>query len=344
LIGMALLCHHMEAVMSDISLPFDPLRDHLYTSQELFDGFSAGDPDSYARCPDIRILSYFVRYGKNQTKDQRVGTLEALHDNSIAASVQSLLQNRPKVVAIMGGHGMNRGTQPYADIAHIAHALTDAGFLVVSGGGPGAMEATHLGAAFSRHALTDLDDAIRRLAQEIALPKNVADLVDSNGNVDAQIARALHKWLAPAMATVDELGGTIGESLGIPTWLYGFEPTTPFATSSAKYFQNSIREDGLVTIGVQGMIYAEGSAGTVQEIFQDAAQNYYNAFSPMVFLSSPADEGKHYWETTLPVRPLIQALLGRKPQFPSKVLFTDSAHAVVEFLASQQSRTMQPGP
>ena len=136
------------------------------------------------------------------------------------------------------------------------------------------------------------------------------------------------------MAIAEELGAGIGPSLGVPTWLYGHEPTTPFATHSAKYFQNSIREDGLVTMGVQGIIYAEGSAGTIQEIFQDAAQNYYDTFSPMVFLSGAAAPGEHYWEKKLPVRPLIEALLGSKSGYPGKVLFTDSVDETVAFLTT----------
>ena len=78
------------------------------------------------------------------------------------------------------------------------------------------------------------------------------------------------------------------DSLGIPTWHDGHEPTTPLATHIGKYFQNSIREDGLLALAKQGIVYAEGKAGTIQEIFQDGAQNYYKTFeyfSPMVLLS-----------------------------------------------------------
>jgi hypothetical protein len=35
----------------------------------------------------------------------------------------------------------------------------------------------------------------------------------------------------------------------------------------------------------------------------------------MAFLSAPAAAGSHYWEKTLPVRPLIEALLGKKSGF-----------------------------
>ncbi len=64
-------------------------------------------------------------------------------------------------------------------------------------------------------------------------------------------------------------------SLGIPTWLYAHEPPNVFATHQAKMFYNSLREDGLVTLGGGGLIIGPGNAGTVQEVFQDATQNYY---------------------------------------------------------------------
>ena len=37
-------------------------------------------------------------------------------------------------------------------------------------------------------------------------------------------------------------------SLGIPTWYYGNEPPNLFASHAGKYFFNSVREDGLVSI------------------------------------------------------------------------------------------------
>lgn len=49
-------------------------------------------------------------------------------------------------MAIMGGHAMSRGDYVYpGQVAEMARSLARSGFLVVSGGGPGAMEATHLG-------------------------------------------------------------------------------------------------------------------------------------------------------------------------------------------------------
>lgn len=53
------------------------------------------------------------------------------------------------------------------------------------------------------------------------------------------------------------------------------------------------------------MVFAEGLAGTLQEIFQDANQNYYRShqwFSPMVLL------GVEYWTKVFPVLDVLRTL------------------------------------
>jgi predicted Rossmann-fold nucleotide-binding protein len=66
------------------------------------------------------------------------------------------------------------------------------------------------------------------------------------------------------------------------------EPISQFASHIAKYFSNSIREDGMLAVATAGIVFAPGGAGTMQEIFQDAAQNAYRTFgrSPMAFLDT----------------------------------------------------------
>jgi predicted Rossmann-fold nucleotide-binding protein len=58
-----------------------------------------------------------------------------------------------------------------------------------------------------------------------------------------------------------------------------------------------------------GAVYAPGSAGTLQEIFEDANQNFYvppnEGPSPMVFLDI---EG--WWTTRYPVIPVLRTLFG----------------------------------
>ena len=83
----------------------------------------------------------------------------------------------------------------------------------------------------------------------------------------------------------------------IPTWVTAGEPISLFASHIAKYFSNSIREDGLLAVATAGIVFAPGGAGTMQEIFQDGAQNAYRVFgrSPMAFL----DSGHYCAETGL---------------------------------------------
>jgi len=86
------------------------------------------------------------------------------------------------------------------------------------------------------------------------------------------------------------------------------KPTAPFATDIAKYFDNSVREDGIVTIAKGGIIYTPGSAGTMQEIFQDAGQNHYESVgfaSPMIFM------GKDYYTNFMPAYTLLKDLSDR---------------------------------
>jgi predicted Rossmann-fold nucleotide-binding protein len=69
-----------------------------------------------------------------------------------------------------------------------------------------------------------------------------------------------------------------------------------------------VREDGVVTIAKGGIIYTPGSAGTMQEIFQDAGQNHYESegyASPMIFL------GKDYYTNVMPAYTFLKELSDR---------------------------------
>ena len=115
-------------------------------------------------------------------------------------------------------------------------------------------------------------------------------------------------WLSSAFEVMERFPYPPFDSLGIPTWHYGHELPTPFATKIAKYFENSIREEGLLAIAKGGVVFTPGSAGTLQEVFQDLAQNHYESYgyaSPMIFLD------KHFWTTERPVYPVIGEMAER---------------------------------
>jgi predicted Rossmann-fold nucleotide-binding protein len=261
---------------------FSVHRKALYSVGELFAGFNINDPDGYEATYDFKVYRQYCCQGKTP-RHINTSLARRLHDHSITDALEEELQGR-KVVAVMGGHGMERQDPFYAKVAHLSRRLTREGFLMVSGGGPGAMEATHLGAYFASREEAELDAAIDMLKKRPEGAQAGREYEDKDWLHRAW--RVLEKYPIP--------NGTQNQckSVGIPTWLYGHEPPAPFATHIAKYFANSVREDGLLAIAHHGVIFAPGSAGTTQEIFQDAAQNHYGSqgvYSPMILF------GEEHW-------------------------------------------------
>ena len=274
-------------VIPELPSPFNPFPAHLYTPAELYAGYDCRNPSTFAQCYDTRIYEHYISNGK-QTADIAVTVARSLHDHSISDALHDMLAryDERRVVAIMGGHSLLRTDETYRKVVLIAKHLAERGCLLATGGGPGAMEAAHLGVWLAGRHDADVDDALMLLEHSPSYKDK--------------------EWLPSAFALMEKLPRVSDCcSIGIPTWFYGHEPATPFATHIAKYFDNSIREDGLLAIAKGGVIYAPGSAGTMQEIFQDAAQNHYltcGYASPMVFL------GCEYWNETFPVYPMLKEL------------------------------------
>lgn len=259
----------------------------LYSAATLYRGYDPADEESFKMCYDTRVYNHYVASGK-QARDIGETLARSLHDHSISDALHDLLSRYDEraVVAVMGGHALSREDRGYTEVARLAKMLTEQGKLMVSGGGPGAMEATHLGAWMAGRTDEELREAIGTLS---AAPR-----FEDRG------------WLALSFEVMRRYPRDERYcSIGIPTWFYGHEPATPFASHIAKYFDNSVREDGLLAIAKGGVVYSPGSAGTMQEVFQDAAQNHYKTFgfaSPMVFL------GREHWTRTMPVYPLLESL------------------------------------
>ncbi|MBQ8864192.1 MAG: hypothetical protein IJ014_05655 [Rikenellaceae bacterium] len=294
-----------------LPVPYNIFPSMLYTPEQLYDGYNPSDEASFENCYDTRVWHHYTSEGR--IAGNILETLaRSLHDHSITDALYDLLGDWDErhIVAVMGGHSLARTDESYRKIAVISRALTQSGLLVVSGGGPGAMEATHLGAWMAGRSIEELDAAIEILRE--------APRYTDKG------------WLAAAFRVRDLWPQTEGyRSVGVPTWFYGHEPATPLATHIAKYFDNSIREDGLLTIAKGGVIYAPGSAGTLQEIFQDAAQNHYvthGVSSPMVFL------GEEYWREQVPVYPLLEELMCRGRYKGLRLTITDSTDTAAETL------------
>lgn len=297
-------------------LPFRPYRHGLYTVDELYEGFDPAVPGSFGtRSRDARIYAYYDALRNRAEPPPIMDTLAMrLHDHAIEDAVTALVHGgtagAQRVLAIMGGHALRRDEPIYREIAQLGRALTRAGYLLATGGGPGAMEAANLGAYLAGQPDGVLDEAIAILAGDV-------DYKSHDYLVRAAEVRA--RW--PRQ-------GTLGESLAVPTWFYGHEPSNMFASFVAKYFANSVREDGLLAIASHGVVYAPGSAGTIQEVFMDACQNHYETFrvvSPMVLF------GAAHWTERLPVWPLLRAMSAGKP-WGDLIALCDRVDEVLAFL------------
>ena len=298
-------------------VPYDVSRKSLYSPAELYEGFNAADESSYGNCFDNRIYQRYKQHGQHSRNVKEL-LARTLHDHGIHTALARFFKEHDhrRCVGILGGHALLRTNKMFREIALLSKRLTQEGFVMLSGGGPGAMEATHLGAWMADRKDCELDDAL-------------AMMMPSPSFKDAG-------WLRTAFEVIDEYPQQEYVSLGIPTWLYGHEPTTPFATHIAKFFENSLREDNILTLAFGGTIYAPGSAGTLQEIFQEAVQNHYLSYgfaSPMIFL------GKRFWTEEIPVYTLLEHLMETGKYKNLLLTLTDDIDEVVATLKafSQQA-------
>ncbi len=283
-------------------VPVDPYRARLYTPRELYDA------PAYADSLDARAYAW-----AQESDDDAALLAQALHDHAVDGALERALggwRRTRSVVGVMGGHAQQRGDAAYAEAARLGRGL-GASHLVATGGGPGAMEAANLGAWLSGRGSDELDAALVDLARVPAYRPSIGAWADA--------AFAVRERFPDGAA-----------SLGIPTWHYGHEPPNVFATAIAKYFRNATREAILLEVCDGGIVFLPGAAGTVQEVFQDACENYYadeSALAPMVLV------GRTYWTETLPAWPLLHAL-ARERTMEEHVHLVDTAEEAAELLGA----------
>lgn len=292
-----------------VGLPYNPYRRDLYTWEELMSGY---DPDPKKdKSLDLKIYNHFLSY--KYSKDINEALAQMIHDHAIDDAIIDNVgmdetgMTTKKCIGVMGGHGILRTDPFYEKVAILAKALTEDGYYILSGGGPGIMEAANLGAYFAGKSDEDLKKAVELL-------KEAPGFKDEN-------------FVAQSVK-VQELYPEGTESMAIPTWFYGHEPSNLFSPKIAKYFSNAIREDILLAIALHGIIYAPGSAGTIQEIFADAAQNHYITYgyaSPMIFL------GRQFWSEDSFIYQLLRQL-SKEYKYHDLISISDEPDEIVKFI------------
>jgi predicted Rossmann-fold nucleotide-binding protein len=283
-------------------LPFNPYRTGLYSPAELYVDLA----DGYRYTLDARVYRWWRHDGQRRSLPSELAM--TLHDHAIIEALSDV--GLEGAIGVMGGHQLTRDHRDYADAARLGRALAGSGRAVITGGGPGAMEAVNLGAALVGSD-ADLSAAVTHLSAQ----PTFATSVEAWAEVAFEVAR---RW---------EL---TGPSFGVPTWLYGHEPPNAFAGGVAKLFSNAIREDILLRLASGGLICLPGAAGTVQEIFQAVTPRYYagdgDQIPPLVLV------GVDYWTQAMPAWPLLSALADNRAM-SSRLRLVDSVADVIPALA-----------
>ena len=292
-------------------------RDSLYTVEELMAGYRSDAP---MQSLDARLAAHVTASGI-PPEDVEEAIAQVVHDQgmdqAMRAYVAASVANGRHVAGVMGGASTPRDAPAYRLAAETAKALSEAGFLVATGGGLGIMEAGNLGAYFAGRPYEELHAAIDELKRCPVYRGHEAEYIDTARSI---IARP------PAGAP----------SLAVATWRYDAEPISQFATDIAKLFQNSVREDGLLSIADAGVVYFEGGFGTLREIFQDLAQNASAAPAQqmaMVFVDTPA-----YAQSGSPFHLARSRASRAAARFEDLITLADSPEAVVAAMTAAQRR------
>ena len=297
---------------------YSPGRDSLYTVDELMAGYESDAP---MQSLDARLAAHVKACGI-PPEDAEEAIAQVVHDQGVYQAMRayvatSVVKGR-HIVGIMGGASMPRDAPAYRLAAATAKAVSEAGLLVATGGGLGIMEAGNLGSYFAGRPDDELHATIDDLKRCPVYRGSEAQYFD-----------------AARLITAGQPAGA--PSLAVATWRFDDEPISQFATHIAKLFQNSVREDGLLSIADAGVAYFAGGFGTLREIFQDLAQN--SSARPvhqmaMVFVDTAA-----YGQPGSAFHLARDRARDAAPPFDELITLADTADSVVTAMTAARTRS-----
>lgn len=211
-------------------LPFKPLRAFLYTPQELEE-------------KDLDIYTYYKGESSVTAK-----LAYALHDFSMLDAIYDYAEGKT-FVGVMGGHAVKRADPSYAQLVQLGHMVATAGFICITGGGPGAMEACNLGAYLTAQKNKDHSDSFASVDSRVDTGGCDEDEDDIEIALDL-IRRPVDGFDGPDMnnteaprLVIERFGQPccFSPSIGVPTWYYGHEPSNMFASYHVKHYSLPLR-------------------------------------------------------------------------------------------------------
>jgi len=313
----SLIAAGAKVVQNPKNLPFKPFRSTMYRTDEL-------------QRNDIPIFDF----SKNDSALNIITkNYMATHDENV---VQHLLRFKEgkRLVGVMGGHAALRGSKVFYQTMVLSRTLAQLGFYIVTGGGPGLMEAANLGAYLADKSDLEFEDAYKML--------QVGDDLCNTSNPEGQCQHE-YENSAGADAVIAKYGMPLDQrSLGVATWVYGHEPFNRFCAWDAKLFSNAIREDILLAVLNNGVIIGDGAAGTRQEMWQDQTASSYadekQVFSrPQIYLGTFWFDNNMF-QTMYQIGKAESQKNGKKYGYEKKLYYNQSKEQIVRILTNYRDQ------
>jgi predicted Rossmann-fold nucleotide-binding protein len=276
--------------------------------------------------PDGLTFDAAVHRFVRESSDEQSLCAFQVHDARVNWLIQELataFENEgTRRVAVLGGHSLSSSSPLYGAMIDLGHRLARRGYVVVTEGGGGAMEAASLGSVLKELSAKELAMSLARL--DTATPAALGNQQDALGAINGT------EWSKPVLLH----GG-----IAISSWnniVYQAANLMPALT--ARFMYRGDAENSVLEFGRHGTIIAPGGAGTMQELFQAITRRVYarersEDKCPLILF------GSDYWRDRVPTVSFLQAMLQEDFRRVGNVMIvSDDTSEIVDFLEYNRPR------